>query len=59
MPRKKQSKSGADNMKQAGRVGVLVSMTAEQRQAIRVAAAKAGKSMSAWMLQIALRESLC
>jgi uncharacterized protein (DUF1778 family) len=59
MPRKNQSTSGASNLKQAGRVGVLVSMTAEQRQSIRVAAAKAGKSMSAWMLEIALRESLC
>ena len=56
MKTKSKKPSGAANLRKGERVAVLVAMTSDERQAIRVAAAQAGKSMARWMLDAALRE---
>lgn len=51
---KQKKQSGAQLMRAAGRVGLLVAMTADERELIRVAAAKAGLASSVWVRQLAV-----
>lgn len=46
--------SGAACLAAAGRVAILVAVSPDERQTIRVAAARAGLSMSAWLRRLAL-----
>lgn len=54
---KRIKKSGAANLRESGRVALLIGMTPEERELIRVAAAKSGKASSVWMLEVALKSA--
>lgn len=56
MPAKapKKKPSGSAVMKAAGRKPLMLSMTPEERETIRVAAAMAGMGSAPWVLQVAL-----
>jgi hypothetical protein len=47
---------GAGYRKRAGKIGITVSATPQERDKIRVAAARAGLSMSAYMLACTLEQ---
>jgi hypothetical protein len=48
---------GAGYRKRAGKIGITVSATPEERDRIRVAAAQAGLSMSAYLLARGLKDT--
>jgi hypothetical protein len=48
---------GADYRRRAGKVGITVNATPQERDKVRVAAAQAGLSMSAYLLACALERA--